>query len=59
MKPCKICKIEFKPKSKISVTCGSEECKHENYIYNRDKKRPDIESADVIMKNRFLINSWN
>lgn len=58
MKKCKICRTDFKPVSKRSVTCGSEECKQKNYIINRDKGGTNVLDRDVIMKNRFLTNSW-
>ncbi len=59
MKPCKICRTEFKPVSIRSVTCGSEECKRANYILNRDKGRTGVKGIDIdtTMKNRFIFLS--
>ena len=58
MKSCKICKTEFKPASKRAVTCGSDECKHTNKIRTKNKAAVSSIDYDVIMKNRFLTNSW-
>jgi hypothetical protein len=54
MKKCRWCTAEIK----TGVTCKSEECKSKNNIYNRDKGATSSMDRDVIMKNRFLTNSW-
>ena len=56
---CKICKKEFTPKFSRAVTCGDDECKKANYIFNRDKKNGGgVEQEEARFKNEFLLSGW-
>ena len=57
---CKICEKEFTPMFSRAVTCGSVKCKKKNDLQNKYKGNKASDTSDklVIMKNRFLTNSW-
>jgi hypothetical protein len=58
MKNCIICDDRFKPEKKNSITCGEYDCVKANENRNRVKNTGSKPDQDVIMKNRFLTNSW-